>query len=64
VRPRLRAALSEAWQLVRGYAGEQAYERYVAHLAVHHPGERPLPEREFWRRHTDRGDTHPAARCC
>ncbi|MBC8091435.1 MAG: YbdD/YjiX family protein [Pseudonocardia sp.] len=56
--------MSEAWQLLRGFAGEQAYERYVAHHAAHHPGEAPLAEREFWRRHTDRGDHQPSARCC
>lgn len=61
---RLHAAMSEAWQLLRGFAGEQAYERYVAHHAAHHPGEAPLAEREFWRRHTDRGDHQLSARCC
>lgn len=59
-----REALREAWQLLRGFAGEQAYERYVAHHAVRHPGVPPMGEREFWRRRTDRGDHAPSARCC
>jgi uncharacterized short protein YbdD (DUF466 family) len=62
--PRLRAALRDAWQVVRGIAGERAYEDYLAHQAVHHPGEPVLAEREFWRRHVDRADRAPSARCC
>lgn len=64
MRHRLRSAAREAWQLLRGFAGERAYERYVAHHAAHHPGMDPMPEREFWRRHTDRGDSGVSARCC
>lgn len=59
-----REALQEAWQLLRGFAGEQAYERYVAHHAARHPGVPPMGEREFWRKRTDRGDHAPSARCC
>jgi uncharacterized short protein YbdD (DUF466 family) len=59
-----REALREAWQLLRGFAGEQAYERYVAHHAARHPGVPPMGEREFWRKRTDRGDHAPSARCC
>lgn len=61
---RVRAGLHEAWQLLRGLAGERAYENYLAHQAAHHPGEPVLGEREFWREHIDRGDREPSARCC
>ena len=61
---RLRAALRDAWEVLRGIAGERAYENYLAHQAVHHPGDPVLPEREFWRVHVDRGDRAPSARCC
>jgi Uncharacterized small protein len=61
---RARRALHEAWQLLRGFAGERAYEHYLAHQAEHHPGEAVLSERAFWRDHVDRGDREPAARCC
>ncbi|WP_232661330.1 YbdD/YjiX family protein [Pseudonocardia sp. TRM90224] len=61
---RLKAGLRDAWQVVRGIAGERAYEEYLAHQAAHHPGEPVLGEREFWRKHVDRGDTGQAARCC
>jgi uncharacterized short protein YbdD (DUF466 family) len=60
----VRKALREAWQLVRGLAGERAYEEYLAHQSEHHPGEPVLCERDFWRTHVDRGDTHPSTRCC
>jgi uncharacterized short protein YbdD (DUF466 family) len=63
-RQRLRAAVRDAWQVLRGIAGERAYENYLAHQAVHHPGEPVLNEREFWRLHVDRGDRAPSARCC
>lgn len=60
----IKAGLREAWRLVRGLAGEDAYENYLAHQAIHHPDEPALGEREFWRRHVDRGDHEQAARCC
>lgn len=61
---RLRECLREAWQIVRGFAGERAYENYLAHQSVHHPDEPVLTERAFWRAHVDRGDRAATARCC
>ncbi|CAM00836.1 uncharacterized short protein YbdD (DUF466 family) [Saccharopolyspora erythraea NRRL 2338] len=61
---RLHRSFRAAWQVVRGVVGETAYERYVEHQRAHHPGEPVLAEREFWRRHVDRGDTNPGSRCC
>lgn len=61
---RLRRSVRSAWQIARGIVGETAYERYLHHHRTHHPDEPPLPEREFWRRHIDRGDTNPGSRCC
>ena len=60
----LRERLGAAWQLVREMAGERDYENYLAHRAVHHPGEPVRDEREFWRERTDRQDRNPTARCC
>lgn len=60
----LRRSVRSAWQILRGIVGETAYERYVQHHREHHPGEPLLGEREFWRRHIDRGDTAPGSRCC
>lgn len=61
---RLRRVLAEAWQVLRGIAGERAYEHYLAHQAAHHPGRPTLDERTFWRDHVDRGDRQQTARCC
>jgi len=61
---RLRSALRSGWQIARGVVGETAYERYLEHHRAHHPDREPLGEREFWRRHVDRGDRDPGSRCC
>ncbi|GAB2687998.1 hypothetical protein GCM10027271_58850 [Saccharopolyspora gloriosae] len=61
---RLGRSAREAWQIARGIVGETAYERYLEHHRHHHASSTPLGEREFWRRHVDRGDTHPGSRCC
>ncbi len=40
--------LKQFWRLFREATGEADYERYCAHLRVHHPG-RSLPtQREFY----------------
>lgn len=59
--PRLRHAAHEAWQVVRGIAGERAYENYLAHHVARHPDVPPMSEREFWRY---QGEREPTARCC
>ncbi|MEU6132650.1 YbdD/YjiX family protein [Saccharopolyspora sp. NPDC047091] len=61
---RLGRSAREAWQITRGIVGETAYERYLEHHRAHHPGTPPLGERDFWRRHVDRGDVNPGSRCC
>jgi len=50
---------------VRGVMGEDAYEKYLAHVAGDHgDGARVMTEREFWRDRTDRQDANPEGRCC
>ena len=61
---RLRGGIRAAWQIARGVVGETAYERYLEHHRLHHPGEKPVPEREFWKAHVDRQDANPGSRCC
>ncbi len=51
------------WYL-RELFGENAYDKYVAHLARHHPGQQPMSRREFEWERTDRLDRNPGARCC
>ncbi|GAB3298158.1 YbdD/YjiX family protein [Parasphingorhabdus pacifica] len=62
--PKLCRSARSAWQIARGVVGETAYERYLEHHNAHHPDEPAMGEREFWRRHIDRGDTQPGSRCC
>jgi uncharacterized short protein YbdD (DUF466 family) len=40
------------------------YERYLAHAAVHHPGERPLSRREFCARAIERKYCRSGPKCC
>ncbi|GAA5155760.1 hypothetical protein GCM10023340_41890 [Nocardioides marinquilinus] len=49
------------WYL-REASGETAYERYVAHELVVHPGRPVLDRRTFERRRQDDRTVH--ARCC
>lgn len=44
--------------------GDNAYPRYVEHLARNHP-DAPVPsEREYWRERHAAADANPGARCC
>lgn len=48
----------------RGVTGVDAYERYCAHLAAHHP-EAPVPdERQFWKDKWAEQERNPKTRCC
>lgn len=58
-----RGARSIRWY-VTSLMGDRAYETYVAHLAVEHPGQPPLAEREFWVQRYREQETTPGARCC
>ena len=49
---------------IRSVMGDNAYARYVQHLALHHPGETPPTEREYWRERYAEMDAKPGARCC
>jgi uncharacterized short protein YbdD (DUF466 family) len=44
-----RQFLSAGLSLLRGVTGDDAYERYVAHLQRTTPAEAPMSEREFFR---------------
>ena len=44
--------------------GDNAYARYVDHLARRHP-DHPVPtERDYWRERYSAMDAAPGARCC
>ena len=65
---RLRSRLIEAsGQMRRGYLqifGIPDYERYLAHVAVHHPGDAPLSRREFCTRAIERKYSRAGPKCC
>ena len=49
---------------VTSVMGDNAYARYLDHLARTHP-EDPVPtEREYWRQRYAEQEARPGARCC
>ena len=65
---RLRSRLIEtAGQVRRAYLqifGIPDYERYLAHVAAHHPGEAPLNRRDFSARAIERKYSRAGPKCC
>ena len=51
-------------QACRQVFGVPDYERYLEHMATHHPGEPVLPRREFFARSIDRKYGKSGPRCC
>ncbi len=51
------------WQAFRAVFGDDAYERYVAHVLRHHPGAAPQTRAEFQRTELDRRWSQ-VNRCC
>jgi uncharacterized short protein YbdD (DUF466 family) len=44
--------------------GERAYDDYVSHLAMEHPGLPPMDEREFWAEKYREKSRNPGTMCC
>jgi len=65
---RLRSRLIEtAGQVRRAYLqifGIPDYERYLAHVAAHHPGEAPLSRRDFSARSIEHKYARAGPKCC
>lgn len=59
----MQRALRRAWQALRRVSGDDAYERYLAHHAAHHPDAPPLSRTEFFRRWQDE-KWKGVKRCC
>jgi uncharacterized short protein YbdD (DUF466 family) len=49
---------------LRQVVGVPDYQRYVAHVRLHHPGAEPLRWDEFYRARLDDRYNKPGARCC
>lgn len=45
----VRQFLSSGLSLLRGVTGDDAYEKYLAHMQANCPGETPMNERDFFR---------------
>jgi uncharacterized short protein YbdD (DUF466 family) len=59
----VRACAAALWSGLRALSGDDAYERYRAHHAAHHPGELPLSRRAFCAEATLR-KWSGISRCC
>jgi uncharacterized short protein YbdD (DUF466 family) len=57
-------ALRRAARVLRAILGAPDYERYLAHMRAHHPGEAPLPHDEFVRRRLEDRYNKPGSKCC
>jgi len=55
--------LKKAWQLLRELSGDDAYERYVRHHAIHHAEEPLLNRQEFFKQEQHK-KWHGVKRCC
>ena len=63
-RPGLRDYARTLRQGCRQVFGIPDYERYLAHMAVHHPGEPVMSQRDFFAQAIDRKYGKSGPRCC
>ncbi|HEY7841274.1 MAG TPA: YbdD/YjiX family protein [Gammaproteobacteria bacterium] len=59
----VRTLAAALWRGLRALSGDDAYERYLEHCRLHHPG-RPLPERREFFAARLAGKWSGIARCC
>jgi len=53
----------QLWQYLRQVTGDDAYERYIAHLNREHAGEPALTRQQFFKRRQDE-KWSKVSRCC
>ena len=51
-------------RLARRIIGVPDYDRYVAHVAAHHPGAQPMSRDEFVKQRMIDKYSRPGGRCC
>jgi uncharacterized short protein YbdD (DUF466 family) len=61
---RIAELLRLTWAALRNLSGDDAYERYLAHLKRHHPEAQPLSRRSFCRSEQQRRWNGGPNRCC
>ncbi len=59
----VKRALKRLWCTIRRLSGDDAYERYVAHHAAHHPDAPPLSRETFFKQWQD-DKWKGVKRCC
>ena len=60
----LTARLRRALRILRTVIGEPDYDRYLAHMASHHPGCAVVSRDEFMKQRLESRYSKPGARCC
>jgi uncharacterized short protein YbdD (DUF466 family) len=60
----LRIRVQRALRVIRSIIGAPDYERYVAHMASHHPGCAVMPRDEFMQQRLESRYSRPGSRCC
>jgi uncharacterized short protein YbdD (DUF466 family) len=55
--------LKQLWQAIRQLSGDDAYERYLRHHAVHHADEPLLSKKAFFKQWQDK-KWQGVKRCC
>ena len=64
LRSRLIQTLGQVRRAYLQIFGIPDYERYLAHVAAHHPGEAPLSRRDFSARTIERKYCRAGPKCC
>lgn len=64
MRTRFAQLLRGIWSALRNLSGDDAYERYLAHLKRHHPEMEPPSRRSFFLAEQQRRWNGGPNRCC
>ena len=59
----MKSFLTKLWKAIRRLSGDDAYERYLRHLAQHHPEQTPLSREAFFKEWQD-NNWKSVKRCC
>ncbi len=59
----MKSFLTKLWNAIRRLSGDDAYERYLRHLAQHHPEQTPLSREAFFKEWQD-NKWKGVKRCC
>ena len=60
---RIKRLFHYLWQYLRQVTGDDAYERYIAHQLLAHPGQPALPRAQFFKKRQDE-KWSKVSRCC